>query len=189
MNEIKSGFRFQRAPWWWYPEVDALENGFAPRLFSSVGPGQHWVRAIDVNVETEALFPWVTQLRRAPYSYDWIDNFGRRSPPAIDWDLVDVCVGDSVMTIFTVIGVVPGKSMTICMNPGVPTLLFGRLTVHYEVESKGSGSRIIVEMVVPRAPGPLSKIRRYALAWGDLLMMRKQLRKLKRLAEKSADFT
>lgn len=90
------------------------------------------------------------------------------------------------MTIFTVIAVVPGKSMTLSMNEGTPTSLFGRLTVHYEVESTGSQSRLIVEMVVPLSRGPLKPIRRYALAWGDLFMMRKQLKELKRLAERSA---
>ncbi|GAA1345954.1 SRPBCC family protein [Arthrobacter roseus] len=174
----------RRAPWWWYP--DASSEGPTPREFEVVSPGQHWVRAIDVEATPEGLFAWVTQLRRAPYSYDWIDNFGRRSPQSLDRSMVNVSVGDSVMTIFTVIAVEPGTSMTVKMKAGRPTSLFGSLTVHYEVEARGGKSRLIVEMVVPQSPGPLKTMRRYVLAWGDLLMMRKQLKELKRLAESTA---
>ncbi len=40
---------------------------------------QAW-RAVHVRAPAEAVWPWVAQVRLAPYSYDWIDNLGRRSP-------------------------------------------------------------------------------------------------------------
>ena len=40
---------------------------------------QAW-RGVHVRVPAEAVWPWVTQVRLAPYSYDWIDNLGHRSP-------------------------------------------------------------------------------------------------------------
>lgn len=40
---------------------------------------QAW-RGVGVEAPAEAVWPWVTQVRVAPYSYDWIDNLGRRSP-------------------------------------------------------------------------------------------------------------
>src|SRR5450755_1711429 len=40
---------------------------------------QAW-RGVRVEAPAEAVWPWVAQIRLAPYSYDWIDNRGRRSP-------------------------------------------------------------------------------------------------------------
>src|SRR5690242_21628331 len=40
---------------------------------------QAW-RGVDVAAPPEAGWPWVAQVRMAPYSYDWIDSRGRRSP-------------------------------------------------------------------------------------------------------------
>src|SRR5205823_982583 len=37
-------------------------------------------RGVSVAAPPEAVWPWVAQVRLAPYSYDWIDNLGRRSP-------------------------------------------------------------------------------------------------------------
>ena len=40
---------------------------------------QAW-RGVRVEAPAEAVWPWVAQVRLAPYSYGWIDNLGRRSP-------------------------------------------------------------------------------------------------------------
>lgn len=66
----------------------------------------------------ELVFLWLCQLRRAPYSYDWIDNFGRRSPREADPQLSELEVDQSVMTIFTLTGFEPGASLNLRMNSG-----------------------------------------------------------------------
>ena len=40
---------------------------------------QAW-RGVTVDTTPDGVWPWITQIRLAPYSYDWLDNRGRRSP-------------------------------------------------------------------------------------------------------------
>ena len=40
---------------------------------------QAW-RGVRIEAPAGAVWPWVAQIRLAPYSCDWIDNRGRRSP-------------------------------------------------------------------------------------------------------------
>jgi hypothetical protein len=57
---------------------------------------QVW-RGVTVHATPDRLWPWVGQIRLAPYSYDWIDNLGRRSPQELR-GLPQPAVGDPFTT-------------------------------------------------------------------------------------------
>jgi hypothetical protein len=142
-------------------------------------------RAIDVAAPPPVVFRWLCQLRAAPYSYDWIDNLGRRSPGQLKPGLDDLQVGQRFL-IATITGFVRGQHITGRATPGAERL-FGVISLTYQVVGRGTdGSRLLVRLDV-RPPSRLWERARYlVLAWGDVIMMQKQLRTLKRLAESSA---
>ena len=61
--------------------------------------------------------------------------------------------------------------------------LFGPVAMTYAAEPDGERSRIVCRLAVA-AGGRAARVRAHALAWGDLVMVRRQLLNLKRLAER-----
>lgn len=175
----------QGLPWVWGAPADVPDGTWGAGGGGVDDGARVAVRGVSTTAGPEVLYLWLCQLRRAPYSYDWIDNFGRRSPRVPDPALTGLEVGQRVMTIFTLTGFDPGRSLTVRMNRGWPMQLFGALDVRYDiVPDQGSpGSVLVARLRMPLPPGPLGSLRRWALAWGDLLMMREQLHTLARLAE------
>jgi hypothetical protein len=141
------------------------------------------VRAIDVDAPVEVLFRWISQLRVAPYSYDWIDNFGRRSPRQLREDDGDLAVGHRVMTIFSVTAVEANRQRTIRMRDGPGRLMFGDVAVSYHISPRGPGARLVAVVRLQGFRGVVGALLTPALAMGDALMMRKQLKTLAHLAE------
>lgn len=129
-------------------------------------------RAISIAAPPSIVFCWLCQLRVAPYSYDILDNLGRRSPRARDPELVHLEVGQRFMTLFTLQSFTDDEQITL-RSKGV--------AVTYAVRPEGPGSRLHARVwfAGPRLPAR-------ALALGDLVMMRKQLLTLKSLAEREA---
>jgi hypothetical protein len=146
-------------------------------------PDQEMFRAVEVDAPQEVVFRWLCQLRAAPYSYDRLDNFGRRSPQELTPGLEDLEVGQRAMTVFRLVEFDQGRSLTF-LSSGP---LFGRVACTYRAEAVDERrSRIVVKLLVAyprRLYGPLL---RFVLPPGDLMMMRRQLLNLKELAERTA---
>jgi hypothetical protein len=121
---------------------------------------------------------WVKQIRLAPYSYDWIDNLGRRSPQRLG-DLPDPVAGEP----FTrALGGRPcGKVLTLTPGEQLTGRIMGAV-MSYVLVPAGSTTRLLLKVVSShgRLTAPL-------LSVGDLVMARRQLLNLARLAERSAE--
>lgn len=147
-------------------------------------PTEALFRAVDVDAPAPILFRWLCQLRVAPYSYDWLDNLGRRSPRRLTPGLETLAAGQRVMTIFRLATFERDRHLTLILNSPAGRRLFGAVAVSYTIIPCGpERSRLVVKLLVQHPPWCHSRALCRLFAWGDLLMMRKQLLTLKALAE------
>jgi hypothetical protein len=135
---------------------------------------QAW-RGVRVEAPAQAVWPWVAQVRLAPYSYDWIDNRGRRSPRDLA-GLPEPRVGDRFTTaggreLGRIVSVDPGKQLT--------GTVMGAFMSYVLVPQKRDVTRLLLKVVM--------RTTRWAalgLSVGDLIMARRQLLNFKQLAER-----
>jgi hypothetical protein len=133
-------------------------------------------RGVTVNTTPAALWPWVAQIRLAPYSYDWIDNLGRRSPREL-MGLPEPEVGDHFSTAATrrlgrIVSVTPEEQLT--------GWIAGAL-MSYVLLRQAHTTRLLLKVVTARG-----RLIAPLLSVGDLVMARRQLLNLKQVAEQSA---
>jgi len=135
---------------------------------------QAW-RGVYVTAPPEAVWPWVAQVRAAPYSYDWIDNRGRRSPGKL-LGLPEPHVGDRFTTAG---GREMGKIVSVDPEKQLTGTIMGAFMSYVLVSCDHGTTRLLLKVVCSAsrwaAPG---------LAVGDLIMARRQLLNLKQLAER-----
>jgi hypothetical protein len=139
-----------------------------------VAPTLRLWRGVRVEAPAEAVWPWVAQVRLAPYTYDWIDNRGRRSPRKLA-ALPEPRVGDRFTTAGgrergRIVSVEPGRQLT--------GTIMGAVMSYVLVPLDHDATRLLLKVVV--------RSRRWvapALSVGDLIMTRRQLLNLKHLAE------
>ena len=132
-------------------------------------------RGVSVNAPAEALWPWVAQVRAAPYAYDWIDNLGRRSPQRL-MSLPPPRVGARFTAaggreLGRIVSVDPGKQLT--------GTIMGAFMSYVLVAQDREMTRLLLKVVM--------RTTRWAalgLCVGDLIMARRQLLNLKQLAER-----
>ena len=131
-------------------------------------------RGVSVAAPPEAVWPWVAQVRIAPYSYDLIDNRGRRSPRELA-GLPEPRVGERFTTaggheLGRIVSVEPGKQLT--------GTIMGAFMSYVLVPQDRDATRLLLKVVMRTA-----RWRAVGLSVGDLVMARRQLLTLKQLAE------
>ncbi len=145
-------------------------------------------RGVTVRADVGTVFRWLCQLRAAPYSYDWIDNFGRRSPQTLTPGLDGLEEGQVVMSIFRLVSFDIDEHITLITRGGADRPpIFGQVAVTYSVRPiSREETRLVAKILFKYPSGLLGWVMRVLLPWGDLIMMRKQLLNLKRLAENTS---
>jgi hypothetical protein len=142
-------------------------------------------RAITIDAAPREVFPWLVQIgyeRGGWYSYDWIDNDGRRSIDRIDPALQDLSVGDRIQML-------PGSGPVV-----------REIVPEHHILSGGDADTWCL-LVVPTAGGRSRLVSRWRQDWpkslgtfvwillcdpGAFFMEQKMLRTIRDLAEEAA---
>ncbi|GLV54101.1 hypothetical protein KDH_09500 [Dictyobacter sp. S3.2.2.5] len=143
-----------------------------------------YFRAVSVQAPAPIVFRWLCQLRVAPYSYDWIDNRGRRSPRVLIPGLEQLQVGQRVCSIFDLVNFEPDRHLTLLLKDKRAQMFFGEVTISYVIFPQDDvRCRLVAKVLVRYPPGFIGTMMRPMLSWGDFVMMRKQLLTFKYLVE------
>ncbi len=147
------------------------------------GCQENYFRGVTVFAGGPAVFRWLCQLRVAPYSYDWIDNLGRRSPRELTPDLDQLAVGQRFMRIFDLVSFERDRHVTLQLrSPG----LFPPFVVSYVIVEEGPHRcRLLAKLALRLRPGLRDRVVAWLAPWLDWIMMRRQLLNLKDLAERT----
>ena len=114
-------------------------------------------------------------MRLAPYSYDWIDNRGRRSPRELA-GLPEPRVGER----FTAVGGrAVGRIVSVETGKQLTGTIGGAFMSYVLVPEDHDSMRLLLKVVMQTTPWKAP-----GLSVGDLIMARRQLLNLKQLAER-----
>lgn len=133
-------------------------------------------RGVHIEAPAEAVWPWVAQVRLAPYSYDWIDNLGHRSPRE-PVRLPEPHVGDRFTAaaggreLGRIVSVTPGKQLT--------GAIAGAFMSYVLVPQDHDTTRLLLKLVMRS-----NRWVALGVSVGDLIMARRQLLNFKKLAER-----
>jgi hypothetical protein len=146
-------------------------------------------RAITIVAPPENVFPWIRQMgfkRAGWYSYDLIDNLGRKSTSTIHDEWQDVVAGSLIpagLMAFVAAIVDPPRSFVLQVDSGKRATQRIGFTLAYELRDHPTGTRLVTRMRSRvRAPGG-AVIEQLLLGPGDGIMLRKQLLNIAKRAQ------
>jgi len=103
-------------------------------------------RAVWISAPASIVFRWLCQLKLAPYSYDLLDNLGRRSPRELVDGVERLELGQRFMSIFSLASFRPGEHLTLRSR---------RVAVTYMVLSGRERTRLLVRLLFEPPGGRL----------------------------------
>ncbi|MGA0118313.1 MAG: hypothetical protein ACO3JF_07975 [Ilumatobacteraceae bacterium] len=147
-------------------------------------------RCITIAAPPADVFPWIRQMgfgRAGWYSYDWIDNLGRKSARRIHPEWQDIVSGSLVpagpMSFIASVVEEPRAFVLTISDKGLGKRMC--FTLAYELRPDDLGTRLVTRMRA-RIDLPGGRLlEKSLLAPGDGIMLRKQLLTLKATIERS----
>jgi hypothetical protein len=141
-------------------------------------------RCITIDAPPQDVFPWIRQMglgRAGWYSYDWIDNFGRKSAVTVHDEWQNVNAGDIIPSgpiSFTAAIVSPPHSFVLEIKNGKNSTPRLHFTLAYELRAVPEGTRLVTRVRSHiNFPGGCI-LENLVLGPGDGIMLRKQLKTL-----------
>ena len=158
-----------------------------PEVPASLPVGR--LRSIEISAGRSHVFSWLSQLRIAPYSYDYIDNRGRRSPYFIVRNLPSIKNGTHCLLAFH-IHAFKENSFLVCrfcepINPPLHMFLKG-LYIEYRLEEHSGNTRLWCKVLGFVNRGIVSRTAFLMILGINRIMLRRQLKNIKKLSEKLA---
>ena len=146
-------------------------------------------RSIEIAATSTEVWPWLAQMgfgRAGWYSWDLVDNLGRRSAEELHPEWMVCEPGDRVPggpIDFTTPIVEPPHHLVLAFGPQHVGLWQVDFTLAYRLRATRSGTRLGT-VAMGRIDGPLGPLAaRWLLGPGDAFMVRKQLRGIRDRAE------
>ncbi|MFG3299313.1 polyketide cyclase [Micromonospora chersina] len=135
---------------------------------------QAW-RGVQIEAPAAAVWPWLAQVRLAPYSYDWIDKPRPPFTPTVGGSARAPSRGAFTTAggrkLGRIVSVGPGRQLT--------STIMGAFMSYVLVPQEPDTTRLLLKVVMQT-----TRWAALGLSVGDLVMARGQLLNLKQLAER-----
>lgn len=147
-------------------------------------------RSISIEAPPHEVFPWIRQMgfgRAGWYSYDIIDNLGRKSASHIHAEWQNINSGDHIPAgpiAFTAALVDEPRAFVLEIKSGKPEAPRLHFTLAYDLRATDTGTRLVTRMRAHIALPGGRLIERFLLGPGDGIMLRRQLLTIAQRCEK-----
>jgi hypothetical protein len=147
------------------------------------------IRCIEIRAKASDIFIWLKQLRIAPYSYDFIDNEGKKSPDYIIENLPPLRINSHFLLSFHISGFEENSFIAcrFCEPINTPVNLYMKcLYLEYRITRQGTKTNLWCKIKGDFNRDIFSRGFFFVFSLCNKIMMRKQLKNIKKLAELSA---
>ena len=145
------------------------------------------LRCIEIRAKASDIFVWLKQLGVAPYSYDLIDNRGRKSPGHIIENLPPLKVNSHFLLSFHIFGFEENSFIVgrFCQPINPPLNLYMKdLFIEYRIVEQGLKTKLWCKIKGYLNTDISSKGFFFIFSVIDKIMITKQMRTIKKLSER-----